>query len=125
MSKIFRRSVIASLLLLVALGLTACGNSNLLIGKWEGKSTVAGMTQTSIIEFTAKEIIVRQTQMSIAGRPMNLGGSGETRTPIYYRVEGGKVLVSKDNAQWETVDMPDKNTIRFDMGFSVMTLKRK
>lgn len=125
MSKIFRCSVVASLLLFVVLGLTACGDSNPLIGKWEGKSTIGGMTQTSIIEFTAKEIIVRQAQMSIEGRPMNLGGSGETRAPIYYRVEGGKVLISKDNAQWEAVDMPDKNTIRFDMGFSVMTLKRK
>lgn len=124
MRSIIKHPLLACCVVVISLSLVACGERNPLIGKWEGETSLFGIRQTTSIEFTPKEIIIRQGNLSIGGSTLDLGKT-ENRSAMYYRMEGGKVLISEDNKAWMVVEMPDNNTASLNLGGIYMTLKRQ
>lgn len=116
-------------LILCCLLFVACGDSNPLIGKWEGSVDISndvikqglqavGVSTGMRIEFTQKELVITQ-------------GAKETRKAVRYRVESGKVYITDDTGKtekketWELIPMKDKDTIEYPiMPGITATLKR-
>ena len=104
-------------LLLFCLLIAACGESNPLIGKWEGSVDLGndvikqglqamGLDTSLKIQFTDKEMIT-------------IRGTTEQRQAVLYRVKDGKVSVAEDTGKaeksqtWQIIPMKDKNTIEY------------
>ena len=117
------------LLIVFCLLLTACGDSNPLIGKWAGSVDISnpmikqslqavGISTDMRLEFTDKELVITQ-------------GTKETRKAVRYRVEKDKVYITDDTGKtekketWELIPMKDKDTIEYPIipGITA-TLKR-
>lgn len=105
------------LLILCCLFFVACGDSNPLIGKWEGSVDISndmikqglqtiGLNTDMRVEFTPKELILTQ-------------GAKEIRKAVRYRVENGKVYITDDTGRtekketWELIPMKNKHTIEY------------
>ena len=104
-------------LLLFCLLIAACGESNPLIGKWEGSMDLGndvikqglqamGLDTSLKIQFTDKEKITTH-------------GTTEQRQAVLYRVENGKVSIAEGTGKaeksqaWQIITIKDKNTIEY------------
>ncbi len=98
-------------LVLFCLVLAACGESNPLLGNWEGSVDIGnsmlkqglqamGVGTDVRVQFTEKEMIVTR-------------GGQETRQAVRYRVENNKVYITEDTGKtekketWELIPMKD------------------
>ena len=114
---------------LVVMLMGGCGDSNPLLGTWEGDLDIAvkNPLERQVVEGALQALNLNtKLRISFTETEMIIDGIGaERRTPVTYRREDGKYFVSENGKVWQEIPLQKNDTILWDVGAGVkFTLHR-